>query len=546
MRGLVTADQQHATPPLSGIRVLDLTDERGELAGRTLADLGATVLKIEPPEGSGSRRLPPFDQRPEGDGGSLYWAAVGLGKRSAVLDLDRSEGRERLRGAGARGGRADRVVRSGPGWAALGLGYEELSAINPGLIHASITPFGQEGPKARWPATELTIEAAGGLVMLQGDPDRPPIPVGLPQAAFHAGAQAAADCVIALNERASSGLGQYLDTSMQEGIIWTLLNATGYPPNEGGDPPGTCTERTVEPEAVAGVQLVGLSTLECADGYLLLGLGFGRAGAIVEQVLGELREAGELEPALAACDWSGGLPGILEQTDLATAEAAVRAIRGYFATRSKDEVHRWATEHDLMVAPVNDAGDLIRSPQLAARGFWIEVGGQTHPGAFAKLSRTPLTMERAAPPLGAHQSLVEQPGSAAGPRAVERPTPGAGERSGEAFAGLKVADFSWIGGGPDQREGAGGPRGDGGARGERDPTGHPAAGAAVEGRCSGDRPIAVLRRLQQLEARALAEPRNGRRARAGAEVDRVGGRGRRELHAGDDDEAGTGCGVDPR
>jgi len=432
-----------ASALLAGIRVLDLATERAELAGRVLADLGAEVIKLEPPEGARARRLPPFDERSGADGPSLYWAAVGLGKRSAVLDLESPAGRDRLRDLVRT---ADILVESfDPGvMAALGLDYEQLSEVNPRLIYASITPFGQHGPKAHWPATELTIEAAGGLVMLQGDADRPPIPVGLPQAAFHAGAQAAADCIIALNERASSGLGQHLDTSMQEGIIWTLLNATGFPPNVGGNLPGTCAERGIPPERIEGVQLQGLSTMECADGYLLLGLGIGRAGAIVDQILREVELAGDLDPTLLGMDWSAGLPGILGQTgEPAAVVAAIRAIRAYFATRTKDEVHHWATEHDLMVAPVNDAADLYRSPQLAEREFWTRVGDYEHPGPFAKLSRSPLSMQRPAPALGADQALLEVP-----PPSVTAPVVATGPRDGEAFAGLKVADFSWIGVGP--------------------------------------------------------------------------------------------------
>lgn len=435
-------DHDTSAPPLAGIRVLDLTTARGELAGRVLADLGAEVIKVEPTEGARARRLPPFDERPGSEGESLYWAAVGMGKHSVVLDIERPEDREQIRRLATR---VDVLLESSDPahMATLGLGYDQLALVNPRLVYASITPFGQHGPKANWPATELTVEAAGGLVMLQGDPDRPPIPVGLPQAAFHASAQAAADCVIALNERATSGRGQHLDTSMQEGIIWTLLHSTGFPPNLGTNPPGTCTERTLRPEQIDGVLLAGLSTLECADGYLLLGLGIGRAGAIVEQVLREVAAAGELDSALAACDWSAGLPGIFQQTDAATTVAAVRAIRSYFETRTKDDVHRWATEHDLMVAPVNDAADLHRSPQLAAREFWTTVGEREHPGPFAKLSRTPLTMARPAPALGADQSLID-----ATPPSEDAPSPVAGPRSGEAFEGLKVADFSWIGVGP--------------------------------------------------------------------------------------------------
>src|SRR5207244_831365 len=144
-----------------------------------------------PPEGAGARRLAPFAGEADPvPGSSLYWAALGLGKRSVVIDLGEEAGREQLRNLAAT---ADILVESfAPGYlAGLGLGYDILSSANPGLIYTSVTPYGQDGPEAHTPASELTIEAAGGLLGLQGDPDRVPVPVGFPQAAFHAGGQAA-------------------------------------------------------------------------------------------------------------------------------------------------------------------------------------------------------------------------------------------------------------------------------------------------------------------------------------------------------------------
>src|SRR5688572_26692392 len=197
---------------LTGIRVLDLADSRAELAGRLLADIGADVLKIEPPEGVDSRRRAPFDERPGSNGRSLYWSAVGIGKRSAVLDINTQAGRDTIRQLARR---ADILVESFvPGvMDAWGLGYEALSGLNSKLICVSVSPYGQKGPKAMWPASDLTIESAAGRVGLQGDRDRPPIPVGYPQASFHAGAQAAAGAVIALNERELSVRGQPADGS---------------------------------------------------------------------------------------------------------------------------------------------------------------------------------------------------------------------------------------------------------------------------------------------------------------------------------------------
>ncbi len=166
--------------PLDGIRVLDLATPLAEAAGRVLADLGAEVIKLEPPGGCKSRFTAPFVDGMRGDPeGSLFWKAWGLGKRSVVLDLDAEGDRERLREL-ARG--ADVLIESfKPGTlAAVGLGADALLELNPTLVYVSVTPFGQTGPEAKSPATDLTLCAAGGLMDLQGDGDRVPLPVGHP------------------------------------------------------------------------------------------------------------------------------------------------------------------------------------------------------------------------------------------------------------------------------------------------------------------------------------------------------------------------------
>ena len=251
--------EEQSPGPLGHIRVLDLATPRAELAGRLLADLGAQVIKVEPPNGAAARFLPPFTAGAESDiEGSLYWAAVGLGKQSVVVDIATDVGQQQVR---TLVNTADVLVESfDPGvMESLGLGYARLAEINPRLVYVSVTPYGQSGPHALRAATELTIEADGALLGLQGDKDRPPVPVGYPQAAFHGGAQAATDAVIALNERERSGRGQHLDVSMQAAMVWTLMNATGYPPNTGGDPPNSGEKRTSPTiELAPGVSLPGV------------------------------------------------------------------------------------------------------------------------------------------------------------------------------------------------------------------------------------------------------------------------------------------------
>jgi len=442
--------EAHIAGPLAGIRVLDLTTERAELAGRMLADLGADVLKIEPPEGVRARRLAPFDERSDAprDGDharSLYWAAVGAGKRSLVLDLEATEGRARLVELASD---ADVLFESfEPGYLdARGAGETELRARNPRLIYVSVTPFGTEGPKARWAASELTIEAACGRISLQGDSDRPPLPLGYPQAAFHAGAQAAADAIIALNERETSGLGQRLDTSMLEVMIWTLMNGSQYLPATGHEPPGGGDDRATNAERAAGEG----PPVPCADGWVNAVFQPALLGQLLEAIRDEVGDEYASEfgvPAdlvgLDATQWmNDALAGVLP---IHLVQAAHEAVLRFVASRTKAELFRWASERRIRLAPINSLADVIEEPQFRAREYWRDVDGTMHPGPAARLSRTPLVSPRAAPVLN---SARDQAGWV-GPRWPEaQGASAAGERSGEAFDGLKVVDFSWVAAGP--------------------------------------------------------------------------------------------------
>lgn len=421
---------------LEGIRVVDAASNRAELAGRVLADLGAEVVKIEPPEGAEARRCPPFE-----GARSLYWAAVALGKRSVVLDLGSELGaaqlRELLRGA-------DVFIESfDPGaLPARGLDYPSVRELNPSIVYASITPFGQDGPLANAPACDLTLEAAGGLVGLQGDPDRPPIPVGFPQASFHAGVQAAADIVIALCERLRSGEGQHLDVSTQAAVVWTLMNATGYPPNTGRNPPGT-SEFRGEParQPIPGLRLP--YRIQCADGHALVGLGLGEIGQrTMHALMSWAGRSGALPEALESVDWRTPMRDALqERLEKHTLQAGVDAVLAFLATRSKRELLRFAVEHETLMAPVLDVADLRADPQLRARGYWVELEGRRYPGPFARLSETPLELTRAAPSLGEAQNLLAKTREPLGER-LGGPDPEG------IFAGIRVADFAWVGVGP--------------------------------------------------------------------------------------------------
>jgi crotonobetainyl-CoA:carnitine CoA-transferase CaiB-like acyl-CoA transferase len=428
---------------LDGIRVLDLATPAAESAGRVFADLGAEVIKIEPPGGCESRRTPPFAHGKEGDPeGSLYWRAYGLGKKSVVLDLELEGDRARFLEL-ARS--ADVLIESfTPGTLdALGLGYEALRKENPALLYVSVTPFGQSGPEAASPASDLTLAAAGGLLNMQGDRDRPPVPIGWPEASHHGAVQAAADAILALSWRRRSGLGQRLDSSMQAAVVWTLLFATGHSTLYGEDTPGWGEKRSEPaPQLLPGLVIPNMA--RCKDGFVAMTLVLGEVGA---RSFGSLMrfaaENGALEPDIAARDWSTWLQqlggGKLAPPDIVRAFDQLVAFLG---TRTKADLHERSVKERWLIAPAFSAADLFADRQLEARDYFVRVGDTLHPGAFAKLSKTPIRLEAPAPRLGADQALL------AG--AAHRPQLPAGSNGarGSLLDGLKVADFSWVGAGP--------------------------------------------------------------------------------------------------
>ena len=164
---------------LQGIRILDLSDESGFLAGKILGDMGADVIKLEPPAGDPARRAP-FLGEIEDPERSLLWLALNTSKRGITLDLDQPRGRELF---GALAATADVVLETErPGaLTERGIGWDTFRSSLPRLIWCAVTPFGQTGPYAAQPATDLTLSAAGGLLNMQGEGDRPPLPVGFPE-----------------------------------------------------------------------------------------------------------------------------------------------------------------------------------------------------------------------------------------------------------------------------------------------------------------------------------------------------------------------------
>ena len=426
---------------LDGIRVLDLTTRMAEAAGKAMADLGAEVIKVEPVMGCDARTTPPF----AADGRSLFWEAWGLGKHSIVCDVELPGARDQFRALVAG---ADVLLESyAPGYmAGLGLGPDDLAAINPGLVYVSVTPFGANTPDAEVPMTDLTLSAAGGLLAMQGDHDRVPTPVGYPETSFLGAMQAAADAIMALCERDRSGLGQHLDSSIQAAVMWSLMSITSYAAL-GEDFPGRGDDRAqvTHPEIVPGLRMPFIEP--CADGYVGMTLVLGEQGnrgmkSLMAWVIAE----GALDDDLAEVDWERWLDMLRDQQlSVADAGRALDQMLAFIKAKSQAEIQMQAVAGKMLVAPCYTAAHLASDPQLAARDFWVEVDGAVHAGPFARLSATPISYRHPAPALGQHQRLVDDlapvPAAAAPSKVWAAPR-------GALFEGLKVADLSWIAAGP--------------------------------------------------------------------------------------------------
>lgn len=429
---------------LSGFRVLDVSDHRGQLAGQILADLGAEVILVEPPGGSRSRRVGPFVAGHEGDPESSLWFwSYNRAKRSVVLDLDDAEDKHRfvelVRSA-------DVVIESDtPGvMAARGLGPGDLAAVNPALVYTSISPFGQDGPKARWAATDLTVVAAGMQMSMMGDEDRAPLRIPLDQAFLHASAEAAAASLIALRERRLSGLGQHVDVSAQQCILqatqsYALSHLVGAPQTtrmSGG--------------AKAGPFNVRLRS-RAADGFVCNTILFGEAiGPFGRRLFEWIYEEGECEATDVEFEWIDFVDAVMTGRVPPSEYDRIQDVAEAFTSkRSKAELLAEALRRRLLLVPIANVADVVGTEHYQVRDFWrtVDIPTVDHPirvpGPFVKMSKTPLRVESPAPALGADSAMTR----ADTDRRPEVPA-SAVARTGGALEGVKVLDFMWVMAGP--------------------------------------------------------------------------------------------------
>ena len=391
---------------LHGYRVLDLAQGGFCVCGRMLGDLGADVIKIEPPGGDETRRLGPFvDNTPDAEK-SLFWYFYNANKRGVTLNLESADGRAVFEEMARR---ADIVVESfTPGrMEALGLGYARLQAINPRLIMTSVTYFGQEGPKSRYEATDLTAWAASGALYINGEPGREPLDVGYHhQASLSGGAEGATATLIALLGREAGGEGQHIDVSAQE----SSLQITGYSP-EYWMALGIDLQRVGTSWPTSGGVARRL-VFGCKDGHVCFTVQGGTEGIAksMDGLVRWMQQDGACPDWLARYAWN-------RDYDAAhiTLEETLRLEQpfvDFLLTKTKEEIFEKAAAHSIFLAPVASPSDVAHNKHMRQRGFWEEVEHPelgrtlTYPGPFAQMSATPPKIRRRAPLIGEHNREI--------------------------------------------------------------------------------------------------------------------------------------------
>ena len=422
---------------LSSLRVLDLCGESGFLAGKILGDLGADVIKIEPPGGDPARRRGPFVGGIDDPERSIRWLALNTSKRSLVLDLSEAAQREQLLRLADE---ADVLLESfEPGTAdALGLGWEKLHERCPRLVVASITPFGRSGPYAHYRGSDLVIVAMGGNASMTGFPDRAPLRCSMPTSEFHAAPEAVLGVLMAICARARSGRGALVDVSMQECQLGSLLSGAGQYASSGSLRPrrGAHLGRTRE-------------IWPASDGYVSFGL---RGGAAriknLEATVAYMRECDAAPDWLLDFDWQQFNPWALSDDEIGRFE---QVFGDFFACRSMRELYSEALGRRILLAPCNDAREILAQPQLRSRALfetleYPELGvAIEHPGFFARSDSVRIGLRSRAPRIGEHSgelpSLWKQ-------RRDEGVANAAASAGGGIYAGLKILELGAGAAGP--------------------------------------------------------------------------------------------------
>ena len=369
---------------LGGLRVLDVTQiMAGPFCAMLLADLGADVVKIEPPSGDSTRKMPGAIGTD-----SPSFNAVNRGKRSIVVDLKKAEGLgvvTRLVGS------TDILVENyRPGvMDALGLGFDALRAVNPRLIYASISGYGQTGPDRDKGGFDLIAQGISGIMSVTGEPGGPPVKSGVPLTDLGAGLFALVGILAALEDRHRTGLGQRIDTSLVEaGVALSVWEATEYFSGRGIPAPMGSAHRMNAPD----------QAVRCADGYITI-------GAANERLFHRLCDVLDHPEWTTVPEFADNAGRVQHRVRLAEWIEAItiEKPRSYWLELLE--------KNDIPCGPINNYEQVLSDPHIVAREMVVDV---EHPtlgsiktlGSPIKMSATPPEVRRRAPLLGEHTDEV--------------------------------------------------------------------------------------------------------------------------------------------
>ena len=405
-----------ASTALDGVRILDLTSEMGHYCGKLLADLGADVIKIEPPGGEPSRARAPFWNGEPGRETSLRFWYFNANKRSATIDLGQFDGRWLF---GQLVKTADIVIES---WTAAerselaehGVDPDAYMEAQPALIWVSITGFGLDGPKSGWQVTDLIAQAASGIATLAGYPDGSPMRIAGNQAYIVAGISAAQGALLALLQSEATGRGQRVETSMQEAL--SICQETAHLQ---WDFQGTSRQRIGEQHRIPGI-----GTYQSRDGYIYSMVGIPGFGAPWSALVEWMEEEGQAEdltdPPYAETFASLNMRMLMdpeEQAKFASIFARVQEVlTRFYASKTSMELYEQGQSRRLLLGQVATPANIGDSKHLAAREWLLEFDQPTKlgsddahlrfPGPPYRLSETPTSIRRPAPQIGEHNQEV--------------------------------------------------------------------------------------------------------------------------------------------
>lgn len=371
--------------PLAGLKVVELARVlAGPLAGQTLADLGAEVIKVESPQGDDTRQWgPPFIKH-DGEESAAYFHCCNRGKKSVVIDFRTPEGQAKVRELVAD---ADVLIENFKvgGLAKYGLDYASLSALNPRLIYCSITGFGQTGPYAQRAGYDYIVQGMSGLMSVTGDPASQPQKVGVAVTDIFTGIYACTGILAAVHQRQTTGRGQRIDMALLDVATAVMANqamnylATGTAPRRLGN---------------AHPNIVPYQVFDCADGHIIVASGND----------GQYRQFCTLL----------GRAELAEHPDYATNAARLKNREALTALLT-DATSKW-TKSDLLAAceahgvpagPINDLAETFADPQVIHRGMQLDLDGVPSVRLPITFSDAEQVSQRPSPRLGKDQDLLD-------------------------------------------------------------------------------------------------------------------------------------------